>query len=40
MSEPVVPAFSTEMTDTDVTLTPMAREQMAALLAQIDDEDI
>ena len=35
-----VPAFNTQITDADVTLTPKAQEQMAALLAQVDEEDI
>ncbi len=34
------PAFNSLMTDADVTLTPKAQEQMAALLAQVDEDEI
>jgi len=40
MSEATAIAFDHEMAETDMRLTPMAREQMAALLAQVDDDEI
>jgi len=40
MSEATAIAFDHEMAGTDMSLTPMAREQMAALLAQVDDDEI
>jgi len=40
MSEATAVAFNHEMHEADMRLTPMAREQMAALLAQVDDEEI
>jgi len=40
MSQATAIAFDHEMDQTDMHLTPMAREQMAALLAQVDDDEI
>ena len=40
MTEAVSLTFNAEMTDADMRMTPKAREQMAALLGQVEDEDI
>jgi iron-sulfur cluster insertion protein len=35
-----MPAFQSQVTESDIQLTPEAREQMARLLEQVDDDDI
>ncbi len=40
MTDAATQAFTHQITGADMQLTPAAREQMAALLAQVDDQDI